>query len=76
VSDSDRNSNAWRVPPSAYLETRPTQGPASKPSSLYVTMPDGCRLALDVYLPFNSPARVSAILPQSPSNRRLGALQN
>ncbi len=45
-------SDAWRISPQAYLATRsrPYQV-SSRPKSCYVTMPDGCRLAVDVYLP-------------------------
>ena len=74
MSDSDRNSNAWRVPPSVYLETRPAQRRAPKPNSLYVAMPDGCRLALDVYLPSNGSARVPAILILTPYYRRFALI--
>ena len=49
MSDSDRDSAAWRRPPSAYLSMRPAQGPVGRPRSLYIVMADGCRLAVDVY---------------------------
>ena len=31
------------------------EGPVGRPQSLYVAMPDGCRLAVDVYLPPDAP---------------------
>jgi uncharacterized protein len=62
MSDSDRDSAAWRRPPSAYLSTRPAQGSVGRPRSLYVGMADGCRLAVDVYLPPGASGRVPAIL--------------
>jgi uncharacterized protein len=70
MSDSDRNSAAWRQTPSAYLTSRPAQGTAGRPRSIYVAMPDGCRLAVDVYLPPGSPGRVPAILILTPYYRR------
>ncbi|HXO02439.1 MAG TPA: CocE/NonD family hydrolase [Stellaceae bacterium] len=71
MSDADRESSAWRLTPSAYLDTRPTRGIAARPRSLYVTMPDGCRLAADVYLPSGAPQqRVPAILIFTPYYRR------
>lgn len=43
---------AWRVTPWAYLKERKRPyGVSKKPFSHYVAMPDGCRLAVDVYLP-------------------------
>jgi uncharacterized protein len=55
MPDADHRGSAWRVPPSAYFARRP---PAfaipSPPRSLYVAMADGCRLAVDVYLPTTS----------------------
>ena len=62
MSDSDRDSPAWRQTPSAYLATRSPRGPVSRSRSLYLTMPDGGWLAVDVYLPPESQDRVPAIL--------------
>jgi putative CocE/NonD family hydrolase len=42
---------AWRVPPGKYLAQRPAEFQLAQPSSQYVTMRDGCRLAVDVYIP-------------------------
>jgi putative CocE/NonD family hydrolase len=70
VSDGDRNSTAWRVTPSSYLETRPARGLIAQPRSTYVTMRDGCRLAVDVYLPPDAPSLVPAILILTPYYRR------
>jgi uncharacterized protein len=52
MSDSDSNGQAWRMPPSVYLAKRPPEYacPAA-PFSVYLAMRDGCRLAVDVYLP-------------------------
>ena len=43
---------AWITPPHRYLETRPVEYVVpEKPASCYVEMRDGCRIAVDVYLP-------------------------
>ena len=48
MSDRDTRGEAWRVPPSAYLATRPTDyAVPAKPRSCYVAMRDGVRLAVD-----------------------------
>jgi hypothetical protein len=70
MSDSDRDSHAWQTPPSAYLATRPAKGLVPAPQSRYVEMPDGCRLAIDIYLPPGAPARVPTILIFTPYYRR------
>jgi putative CocE/NonD family hydrolase len=60
MSDADHRGTAWRVPPSAYLARRPPAfGVPAPPRSLYLAMADGCRLALDVYLPM-APEQASA----------------
>ncbi len=51
MADSDDRGQAWRVAPSAYLATRPATYTVPHPVSRYLTMPDGCRLAIDIYLP-------------------------
>ncbi len=75
MSDSDRDSSAWRVTPSAYLATRPARGLVARPRSIYVTVPDGCRLAVDIYLPSDATERVPTILIFTPYYRRF-ALRN
>lgn len=42
---------AWQISPEAYLANRPVAFRVSEPTSCYVTMRDGCRIAVDVYLP-------------------------
>jgi uncharacterized protein len=43
---------AWAVSPALYAESRPARwNLPEKPQSLYLTMRDGCRLAIDIYLP-------------------------
>ena len=44
-------ARAWNVPPEAYAATRPATFGLPQPASCYVAMRDGCRLAVDVYLP-------------------------
>jgi putative CocE/NonD family hydrolase len=51
MSDHDRGSQAWLVTPSRYLEQRPAAFSVPQPRSRYLAMRDGCRLAVDVYLP-------------------------
>jgi putative CocE/NonD family hydrolase len=49
---AESESSAWRKPPSHYLEERPElYRLPDRPSSFYVAMRDGCRLAVDIYLP-------------------------
>jgi uncharacterized protein len=47
----DKTGVAWRVSPSDYLKRREPAFAITDPVSQYVTMRDGCKLALDVYLP-------------------------
>jgi len=51
MADRDDLGAAWKVPPSRYLAGRPAEYPVGAPRSLYVTMPDGCDLAVDIILP-------------------------
>lgn len=57
MPDRDDLGSAWKVPPSRYLTGRPAEHRLGKPSSTYVTMPDGCRLAVDVFLPDGDASR-------------------
>lgn len=76
MSDCDLLSNAWRVPPSTYLADHPPRFRAPQtPRSCYVTMRDGCRIAVDVYLPEptnagNPPDRVPTVAIFTPYYRR------
>src|SRR3954470_21970626 len=80
MADRDNNGEAWRVPPSSYLETRPPEFACpGKPFSLYIAMRDGCRLAVDVYLPQEAQgpapgAKLPTVLILTPYYRRF-ALQ-
>jgi len=52
MSDLPRSDGAWRLLPQDYLARRPPALTSSRrPVSLYVTMRDGVRLAVDVYVP-------------------------
>jgi uncharacterized protein len=42
---------AWRIHPSDYAAKRPVDFQLAPPSSQYVAMRDGCRLAVDAYVP-------------------------
>jgi uncharacterized protein len=57
MPDRDDLGGAWRLPPSRYLAGRPAEHRVGRPSSVYVAMPDGCRLAVDVLLPDGDPSR-------------------
>ena len=75
MSDSDRHGNAWTLGPSQYIETRqPEFALPAAPSSHYLTMRDGCRIAVDLYLPQtgSEPAagRFPTILILTPYYRR------
>lgn len=51
MPDRDDLGAAWKVPPSRYLAGRKAEFTVGKPKSVYVAMQDGCRLAVDVFLP-------------------------
>jgi hypothetical protein len=59
MSDYD-TSGAWKTPASRYLAAHPNRYLVSKkPVSQYVAMSDGCKLAVDVYLPHDESGRVA-----------------
>ena len=71
MPDIDTNSAAWRVPPSRYLDSRPAEhGVPAEPRSCYVTMRDGCRLAVDAWVPEGTTGPLPAILIHTPYYRR------
>jgi hypothetical protein len=73
MSDRDDQGQAWKQPPSQYFEGRPAQyGLPAQPFSRYVTMRDGCRIAMDVYLPQGAPAAATfpALVVATPYYRR------
>ena len=72
MSDRDNQGLAWRIPPSEYLKKRPATFAIGAPRSCYVTMPDGVRLALDVYLPEGAGAaeRLPTVAVFTPYYRR------
>ena len=72
MSDRDDLGQAWRVAPSRYLEQRRATHVVGVPGSCYVTMRDGVRLAVDVYLPEGAerPERLPAIAVFTPYYRR------
>ncbi|MBC3421423.1 CocE/NonD family hydrolase [Pseudomonas wayambapalatensis] len=52
MSDADIGSVAWRLPPSEYLARRERDFTVpSAPASQYIAMRDGCKIAIDVFLP-------------------------
>ena len=71
MADNDLRGNGWIVPPSRYIRERPAKHRVPRPSSLYLKMRDGCRIAADVYLPDgNADVRWPTILIQTPYYRR------
>jgi len=72
MSDRDDLGQAWRISPTEYLKRRPAIHAIGAPSSRYVTMRDGVRLAVDVYLPEGGerPQRIPAIVVLTPYYRR------
>jgi putative CocE/NonD family hydrolase len=76
MSDHDSAGAAWRVAPSQYIEGRPaTHALPQAPESRHVTMRDGCRLAVDTYLPQGAPGeRLATIAIFTPYNRRFKRL--
>src|SRR5579872_796438 len=51
MNEVAKAARAWLVHPADYVAKRAADFQLGKPSSQYVTMRDGCRLAVDVYLP-------------------------
>ncbi len=73
VPDDLDAAPAWHVTPAAYLATRPATSQTVRAVSRYVAMPDGCRLAVDVYLPATGhaqAARHATIVVFTPYYRR------
>lgn len=74
MPDKDNLGQAWHITPSEYLENRPAVYAVGAPTSRYVTMPDGVRLALDVYLPvgedIDPSGRFPTVLVLTPYYRR------
>ncbi|RAI01185.1 hydrolase [Acuticoccus sediminis] len=77
MSDSDAAATAWSVSPRRYLANRTATYTIAPPTSRYITMRDGCRIALDVYLPEGErPADgVPAILILTPYYRRFATAE-
>ena len=71
MSDSDTGSTAWKLPPGRYLAGRPTPfALPEQPESRYLTMRDGCRIAVEVWRPQGATGPVPAILVLTPYYRR------
>jgi uncharacterized protein len=72
MADNDLRGNSWIVPPSRYIQSRPATYRIPRPSSIYLTMQDGCRIATDIYLPEGATGdgRWPTILIQTPYYRR------
>lgn len=71
MPDSDLDSPAWVVPPGAYLKAREVPfARSAKPLSLYLTMRDGCRIAIDAWLPEGAIGPVPTVMIVTPYYRR------
>lgn len=71
MSDSDHGSAAWLVTPSDYAAARAVEfALPAVPESRYLTMRDGCRIAVDVWRPVGATGPVPAILILTPYYRR------
>jgi uncharacterized protein len=51
VADAVKSGEGWHVSPADYMAARPAPFGVGQPFSHYLRMRDGCRLAIDVYLP-------------------------
>ncbi|RME95842.1 MAG: hydrolase, partial [Alphaproteobacteria bacterium] len=51
MSDTADGSPAWKCDPGRYLLSRPETHRVPAPHSRYLEMPDGIRLAADIYVP-------------------------
>lgn len=69
MPDRDDLGGAWRVTPSEYLKRRAPTYAVPEPRSHYLTMRDGVRLAIDVYVPAVD-TRFPTILILTPYYRR------
>jgi putative CocE/NonD family hydrolase len=77
MTDSDRGSSAWRITPGDYLQGRPeTHAMPRQPRSTYLTMRDGCRIAIDVWLPQHAAGPVPAVLILTPYYRRFALAED
>jgi putative CocE/NonD family hydrolase len=72
MADADLHGDAWTVTPSEYFRKRTAPYSVAAPSSFYLAMKDGCRLAVDLYLPDAAPGSGPwpTILVQTPYYRR------
>ncbi|WP_458094369.1 CocE/NonD family hydrolase [Roseomonas sp. WA12] len=71
MGDSDLESTAWRLSPSAYSAGRSIEhAMPPRPLSRYLTMRDGCRIAVDAWVPDGVTGPVPAVLILTPYYRR------
>lgn len=71
MSDNDLNSGAWRLPPSTYAAEREAGFALPEaPASRYLTMRDGCRIAVDLWLPEGASGKLPTIVILTPYYRR------
>ncbi|SHJ00815.1 hypothetical protein SAMN02745194_01559 [Roseomonas rosea] len=76
MSDGDLKGGAWRVAPSQYAASRAVEfALPARPASRYLTMRDGCRIAVDVWLPEGATGPVPAVLILTPYYRRFAVAE-
>ncbi len=63
MSVAANRDRAWHVSPATYLAQRQVSFQLAPPRSQYVTMRDGCRLAVDVYVPQSATTAVENSFP-------------
>ncbi|NKE48039.1 CocE/NonD family hydrolase [Roseomonas frigidaquae] len=64
MSDRDQSGAAWRLAPSDYAATRAVDFALPEvPESRYLTMRDGCRIAVDVWLPQEANQGATGLVP-------------
>ena len=71
MADTDSNGAAWRMSPTAWWAGRAAPyATSASPSSRYIAMPDGVRLALDIWLPEGAQGPLATVLLHTPYYRR------
>lgn len=70
MADNDLSGQGWIVPPSQYIKSRPAICDIPIPSSRYLQMRDGCKIAADIYLPEGGEPKRPTIFIQTPYYRR------
>lgn len=74
MADNDLRGDSWKILPSRYLKSREATFAVPTPTSCYLTMKDGCRIATDIYLPSGDGiGQYPTLFIQTPYYRRFAA---